>query len=161
MTGSGLSVLLIDRLAEVLTVVGAVAVLGVVGSAVAELAVAAVERTSVCQSLTVTVCGMSLALVTPRLARGQVTVVVPVQVQPVPVADTRVVPVGSGSETETELATEGPALLPGSILFPYTTLFRSSGLSVLLIDRLAEVLTVVGAVAVLGVVGSAVAELAV
>src|SRR5712691_1548584 len=111
MTGSGLSVLLIDRLAEVSTVVVSMAVLGVVGSAVAELAVAVLDRLAVWDGLTVTTIVMSGALVTPRLARVQVTVVVPVQVQPVPLADTRVDGNGSGSETETELATEGPALL--------------------------------------------------
>src|SRR5439155_224313 len=114
MTGSGLSVLLIDRLAEVLTVAGAEAVLGVVGSAVAELAVAVLDRSAVWDGLTVTTSVMSGALVTPRLARVQVTVVVPVQVQPVPLADTRVVPFVSGSETE-----------PGLAIVPYTSLFRS------------------------------------
>ena len=103
--------MLIERLAEVLTVVVAVEVLGVVGSAVAEEAVAVLDRLAVWDGLTVTTIVMSGALVTARLARVQVTVVVPVQVQPVPLADTKVVPAGSGSETETELATDGPALL--------------------------------------------------
>src|SRR5437867_1869353 len=111
MTGSGLSVLLIDRLAEVLTVVGAVALLLALGDALPILAVAVLDRSAVWDGLTVTTSVMSGALVTPRLARVHVTVVVSMQVHPRPLADTRAVPVGSGSETETELATEGPALL--------------------------------------------------
>src|SRR5207249_281460 len=99
------------RLAEVLTVVGAVAVLGVLGSAVAELAVAVLDRSAVWDGRSDERSVGKGARVTPRLARVQVTGVVPVQAQPVPMADKRVVPVGSGAEAETELATEGPALL--------------------------------------------------
>src|SRR5438093_723283 len=110
MTGSGLSVLLIGSVAEASTVQGPVAVVGVLGPAMAELAVAVLDRSAVWDGLTVTTSVMSGALVTPRLARVQVTVVVRVQVQPVPLADTSVVPVGSA---------------PESTLFPYTTLFRS------------------------------------
>src|SRR5438034_54174 len=94
-----------------LSVVGEEEVLGVVGSAVAELAVAVLDRSAVWDGLTVTTIVMSGALVTPRLARVQVTVVVPVQFQPVRVDATRVVAVSRGADTETELATEGPALL--------------------------------------------------
>ena len=107
--------MLIERLAELLTTVVAVEVLGVLGSSVAELAVAVLLRLAVWDGLTVTTIVMSGALVTPRLGRVQVTVAVPVQVQPVPLAETKVVPAGSGSETETELATEGPALLTASV----------------------------------------------
>src|SRR5436309_3562574 len=105
MTGSGLSEIGRESCREGLNVAGAVAVLSVLGSAVAELAVA------VWDGLTVTTSVMSGALVARRLAWQQAGVVVWVLVLPVPLADTRVVPVGSGSETETELATEGPALL--------------------------------------------------
>src|SRR5437867_647667 len=100
-----------DRVAEVLTEVGAVAVLGVLGSAVAELAVAVLDRSAVWDGLTVTTSVMSGALVTPRLARVQVTVVVAVDGQRVRMVNTMLVPVRRSSETETELATEGPALL--------------------------------------------------
>src|SRR5436190_830988 len=101
----------VSRVIRLLIVVIAVDVLGVVGSAVAAEAVAVLDRLAVWDGLTVTTIVMSGAVVTARLARVQVTVVVPVQVQPVPLADTRVVFRGSGSETETELATDGPALL--------------------------------------------------
>src|SRR5438128_1677830 len=111
MTGSGLSVLLIDRSAEVATVVVSVAVLGVVGSAVAELAVAVLDRLAVWDGRPVTTIVMAGGLVVPRLALVQVTVVVPVQVQPVPLADTRVVPNGSGSETERAEERRGGAVL--------------------------------------------------
>src|SRR5438093_929049 len=110
MTGSGLSVLLLDGLTAELTSLGTVAWWGVLGSAVAELAVAVLDRSAVWDGLTVTTSVMSGALVTPRLARVQVTVVVPVQVQPVPLADMIVVMVRRPSR---------------STLFPYTTLFRS------------------------------------
>src|SRR5438093_4131908 len=89
LTGSGLSVLLIDRLAEVLTVVGAVAVLGVLGSAVAELAVAVLDRSAVWDGLTVPCSVRRPSLGTPRLARVQVAGVVPEWSGRVPVADQR------------------------------------------------------------------------
>src|SRR5438093_929346 len=111
MTGSGLSGLVVDRLALLLLTVGAVGLLGVLGSAVAELAVAVLDRSAVLDGLTVTTIVMSGTLVTPRLARVQVTVVVPVQVQPATLSPYTTLFRSSGSETETELATEGPALL--------------------------------------------------
>ena len=83
-TGSGLSVLVIDRSAEVFTVVVAVEVLGVVGSAVPEETEAVLERFAVWAGSTVTTIVIAGAVVTPSEARVQVTVVVPVQVQPVP-----------------------------------------------------------------------------
>src|SRR5438093_1466489 len=111
MTGSGLSVLLIDRLAELLTLVGALAMLGVLGSSLAELAVPLLGCSLFPYTTLFRSSVMSGALVTPRLARVQVTVVVPVQVQPVRLAETTAVPEGLATEVESQLATERPALL--------------------------------------------------
>src|SRR2546427_113214 len=106
MTGSGLSVLLIDRSAEVSTVVVSMAVLGVLGSAVAELAVAVLDRLAVWDGLTVTTIVMAGALVTPRLARVQFFFLMIRRPPRSTLSLHDALPICSGSETETELATE-------------------------------------------------------
>src|SRR5438067_1748751 len=68
---------------------------------------------------------------------------------PPPVAETKLVPAGMASDRLSPVASVVLLFLPVrmSILFPYTTLFRSE--SDLVSARLAEVLTVVSSVAVL------------
>src|SRR5438270_697669 len=114
-TGSGESALSLHDALPIFTVVAAVAVSGVVGSAVAEATDAVFDRSVVWAALTLTTIVTSGALATVSEARVQVTVVVPVHVQPVPVAETSFVPAGSGSETESELAFDGPALVTDSV----------------------------------------------
>ena len=109
--------LVIDRSADELTVVTTVfeVLLAGTGSEVAEDTVAELDRLAVWDGSTVTTIEIAGAAPGARLARVQLTVVVPVQVQPVPVAETRVVPEGRVSETATLVAVEGPPLETDSV----------------------------------------------
>src|SRR5438128_6577502 len=106
MVVSWLSVLLIVRSFPTRRSSDLVAVLGVVGSAVAELAVAVLDRSAVWDGLTVTTIVMSGALVTPRLARDRESTRLTSSHRSISYAVICVMTDGSGSETETELATE-------------------------------------------------------
>src|SRR5262245_34946004 len=109
-TGSGVSVLAIDRSAIGTTVVSAVALLGVVGSNSVAVAVAVFEIVPPAGGGVMTI---EIGGAAPTASVGRVHVTVPtdgVQLHPVPVAETSAEPGGSGSVTVTTFAVDGPAL---------------------------------------------------
>src|SRR5712692_9881604 len=162
-TGSGASLLVIDRSAEAVTVVGAVSQLfSGLGSAVGELTQALLLMLP-----------PSLGAVTTMVIGGagpggrsvlRVQVTTPAlcaQTQVLPLALTKVTPAGSVSVTViVAAAVEGPPLVTCSVYVSAPPAVTGSGASLLVIDRSAEAVTVVGAVAQLfSGLGSAVGEL--
>src|SRR5438270_14083547 len=109
-TGSGESALSLHDALPIFTVVAAVAVSGVVGSAVAEATDAVFDRSVVWAALTLTTIVTSGALATVSEARVQVTVVVPVHVQPRSEERRVGKECGSGWEPEDEIAVDGPVV---------------------------------------------------
>ena len=101
-TGSGLSVLVIDRSAMP-TVVVAVAELFAALLSLGDETVAVLLIVPAVDGAVTTIVKLALVFFT-RVARVQVTVVVPEHAHPVPLAETNVVPAGSVSTTLTEVA---------------------------------------------------------
>src|SRR5439155_789530 len=150
--GSGASDLMIDRSAEAVTVVDAVAVLlAGLGSEVAALTVAVLVIVPPSLGAVTTIVMGGAAPGGRLLARLQVTLaLVPLHVQPMPLALWKVTPAGSVSMTVIGAAAVlGPALLTASVYVNVPPAITGSGASVLMIDRSAEAVTVVDAVAVL------------
>src|SRR5712692_10588546 len=162
-TGSGASLLVIDRSAEAVTVVGAVSQLfSGLGSAVGELTQALLLMLP-----------PSLGAVTTMVIGGagpggrsvlRVQVTTPAlcaQTQVLPLALTKLTPAGSVSVTViVAAAVEGPPLVTCSVYVSAPPAVTGSGASLLVIDRSAEAVTVVGSVAQLfSGLGSAVGEL--
>ena len=108
-TGSGLSDLVIERSAAVLTTVASVAEWSPgVGSVVVEVTEAVFERSA--RRLGSTLTTMCRTVVPAgRSPRFQVTV--PATFEPLLSAETKLVPAGTGSVTCTERANEGPPLV--------------------------------------------------
>ena len=109
-TGSGLSLFVIDKSADVVTAVGAVAVLFAgTGSVVVLETVAVLLKPAVCAALTCTT-KVSVVSAEPAAIVPRFQVTVPLLSVPPPVADTKLVPAGNGSETVTPIASPGPAV---------------------------------------------------
>ena len=106
-TGSVVSDLVMERSAEVFTVVVSVAeLLPGVGSDWLPLTVAVFDRSAVLEWFTVTV---SVRDVLAPLASAPIDqVTVPAASEPPPEAETKLVPAGIGSEMLTPVASEGP-----------------------------------------------------
>src|SRR5439155_453008 len=151
------ALLVIDRSAARTSVFAVAALLAVLGSKVTELTVAVLVSVLPSGVLALT-CATIVKLTVAPLAVGPVVqFTVPaeptagvVQVQPAGVMiDWNVVPGGSGSVTVTLAAVEGPLLLTTSVYVRFSPGRAGSGASVLVIERSAEAMTVVDAVAVL------------
>ena len=111
LTGSGVSVLTIDRSAIGVTFVVAVDVLGVVGSNSFAVRVAVFEIVPPAAGGVITI-EIAGAAPTASVARVHVTVpVTSLHVHPVPVIDCTAEPGGRGSLTVTAFAVEGPAFV--------------------------------------------------
>src|SRR5439155_298303 len=135
-----------------MTVVDAVAVLLVeVGSEVEELTEAVLAMVPPSLGAVTRIVMGGAAPGGRVLARVQATpVLVPLQVQPAPLAPWKVTPGGSESVTLIGAAAVlGPALLTVSVQVRSAPAVTGSGASVLVIERSAEAMTVVDAVAVL------------
>src|SRR5439155_301802 len=109
MTGSGLSDLVIERSAAVLTRVVSVAAWSPgVGSVVVEVTEAVFERSAKRDGSTLTTMCRTV-VPAGRSPRFQVTV--PATFEPLLSAETKLVPAGTGSVTRTLRANEGPPLV--------------------------------------------------
>ena len=105
--------MVIDRSAEAVTVVFAVAVLlPGTGSAVVEETLAVLVNEAACAGAVTTTVMVGAVVPAASTGRVQVTETLPVfvQVQPVPAADPNVTPAGKVSVTETLAASDGPPL---------------------------------------------------
>jgi hypothetical protein len=163
-TGSGESDFVTDRSAEDAsdeTVVVSVAVsLLESGSEVVALTVAVLDRSATCPASTFTVRVREVLVPAARAPIVQVTL--PAASVPPPDAETNVVPAGIGSETVTPAASDGPLFVMPIVYVRSLPATTGSGESDFVMERSAEVFTVVVSVSELSLEsGSEVVALAV